>query len=728
MAESRRRAEIESKRAKLAELKRAREERDRRIAAGRGEKGSEASTPSARKDLDDLVATLVGTSASASGGRSGSSSAVGRMPSYSTAGGEPSSDGATGAGLAVNSDSPGRGGRLSTGPGASSEYGSEAMGREDGAEGLYARTPQLISGAQELFEYPQKERVYYTKEVQTTSTSTDDDMGENGFVGEGAGGAGGEARIPAAAEAALRAKIKKELEEAQEAKEAEEMKLEEERLEREIEEGLRELSSAELNSIYGAQDFTSFVQTSSKIVERALTDAYDFMKDYTKDESGAGDEAEARQVKVVRTFWDDKLCRGRSVTDLDWSARHPELSVASYSRSDAISNEDPDGVVAVWNMHLADRPEFVFHAQTDVLSTKFSPFNPNLVVGGTYSGQILIWDTRSGTLPVLKTPLSAAGHTHPVYSLQIVGTQNAHNLVSASTDGLVCGWMMDVLAKPSEVLELLSPHHTKTDEVSVTSFGFPDQETVEFLVGTEEGHIFPCARFDRASGKAGLNASYVLKGHAAPVSSLHFHPLYGPVDFSDLFLSSSMDWTSRLWRLPGQSAAAAGGAPTAPGVSSLGSAAASFASAGISGASSYNTSVVEPVTTFEEAPEYVYDVRWHPTHPAVFGQVDGVGRFDLFNLNEDTERPISSTIIGNGRALNKLAWDKKEGKKAAMGGIDGRVYIADVGTLAQPREDEWMTFQRTVADLLNPDKQRGIPETLPASAADRPHHSDANET
>lgn len=86
--------------------------------------------------------------------------------------------------------------------------------------------------------------------------------------------------------------------------------------------------------------------------------------------------------------------------------------------------------------------------QSDVLSVTFSPFHPNLVFGGTYSGQILLWDTRSKHLPVLKTPLSAAGHTHPVYAMQMVGTQNAHNLITSSTDGMVCSWLVDMLAQP----------------------------------------------------------------------------------------------------------------------------------------------------------------------------------------------------------------------------------------------------------------------------------------
>lgn len=43
------------------------------------------------------------------------------------------------------------------------------------------------------------------------------------------------------------------------------------------------------------------------------------------------------------------------------------------------------------------------------------------------------------------------------------------------------------------------------------------------------------------------------------------------------------------------------------------------------------------VYSFEEASDYVYDVQWSPTHPAVFAAVDGQSRLCLWNLNEDTE-------------------------------------------------------------------------------------------
>lgn len=51
-------------------------------------------------------------------------------------------------------------------------------------------------------------------------------------------------------------------------------------------------------------------------------------------------------------------------------------------------------------------------SQSAVMSAAFAKFHPNVVVGGTYSGQIVLWDNRSNKrTPVQRTPLSAAAHT-----------------------------------------------------------------------------------------------------------------------------------------------------------------------------------------------------------------------------------------------------------------------------------------------------------------------------
>ena len=50
------------------------------------------------------------------------------------------------------------------------------------------------------------------------------------------------------------------------------------------------------------------------------------------------------------------------------------------------------------------------------MSATFARFHPNLIIGGTYSGQIVLWDNRDKRrTPVQRSPLSASAHTHPVY-------------------------------------------------------------------------------------------------------------------------------------------------------------------------------------------------------------------------------------------------------------------------------------------------------------------------
>ena len=59
-----------------------------------------------------------------------------------------------------------------------------------------------------------------------------------------------------------------------------------------------------------------------------------------------------------------------------------------------------------------------------------------------------------------------------------------------------------------------------------------------------------------------------------------------------------------------------------------------------------------------------------------------------------------STTVGAGRAINKLHWDRKEGRRAALGGSDGRLYIYDIGDMALPRETEWTDMQKPLASIV----------------------------
>lgn len=47
------------------------------------------------------------------------------------------------------------------------------------------------------------------------------------------------------------------------------------------------------------------------------------------------------------------------------------------------------------------------------------------------------------------------------------------------------------------------------------------------------------------SSKAGI--SEMFEGHHGPITGIHCHTAAGSVDFSHLFLTSSFDWTVKLW-------------------------------------------------------------------------------------------------------------------------------------------------------------------------------------
>lgn len=113
-----------------------------------------------------------------------------------------------------------------------------------------------------------------------------------------------------------------------------------------------------------------------------------------------------------RWFYDERWSRHRCVTSLDWCPQYPELLLASYNNNEDLPN-DPDGVVLIWNTKFKkSTPEYIFHCQSSVTSATFARFHQNLILGGTYSGQIVLWDNRvQKRTPIQRTPLSAAAHT-----------------------------------------------------------------------------------------------------------------------------------------------------------------------------------------------------------------------------------------------------------------------------------------------------------------------------
>ncbi|XP_039976810.1 cytoplasmic dynein 1 intermediate chain 1 isoform X4 [Xiphias gladius] len=416
---------------------------------------------------------------------------------------------------------------------------------------------------------------------------------------------------------------------------------------------LRELTEEERQQILHSSEFQSFFDCSIRVMERALAEDSDIFFDYSgRDlEEKEGDLGSGSSLSFSRLFYDEHWSKHRVITCVDWSPQYPELLVASYNNNEDAPHE-PDGVALVWNIKFKKAtPEYIFHCQSPVVSVGFARFHPNLVVGGTYSGQIVLWDNRSHRrTPVQRTPLSAVAHTHPVYCVNVVGTQNANNLITVSTDGKMCSWSLDMLSQPQETMELA---YNKSKPVAVTGMAFPTGDVNNYVVGSEEGTVYTASRH---GSKAGICEMF--EGHQGPVTGISCHSAVGTVDFSHLFITSSFDWTVKLW----------------------------------------STKHNKPLYSFEDNADYVYDVMWSPVHPAIFAAVDGMGRLDLWNLNNDTEVPTASVTIEGASALNRVRWSSG-GKEVAVGDSEGRVWVYDTGELSVAHTDDWARFARTLMEI-----------------------------
>ncbi|XP_049869637.1 cytoplasmic dynein 1 intermediate chain isoform X6 [Pectinophora gossypiella] len=429
-----------------------------------------------------------------------------------------------------------------------------------------------------------------------------------------------------------------------------------EKKEEEKEKKIHELSADEKQTIMLSPAFQSFMSRAGRVIERALAESVDIYTDYTGggDSENAQDDKSDAKLSLVRTFYDERWSRGRCVTCLDWSSAHPELLLASYHNSDDAPH-DPDGVCLVWNTKFKKTtPEDIFHCQSPVMSATFARFHPNLILGGTYSGQIVLWDNRvQKRTPIQRTPLSSLAHTHPVYCLSVVGSQNAHNLISVSTDGRMCSWSLDMLSQPQETLDL---QHRQSKAVAVTSMGFPHGDVNNFVLGSEDGNIYTGCLYGQRAG-----VTECVEAHAGPVTGVSCHCAPGSVDLSHLYLTCSMDWSVKLWSLKENKA----------------------------------------LYSFEDSGDYVSDVRWSPAHPALFAAVDAAGRLDLWNLNRDTEVPVASIVAEGGAAFNRVSWTPT-GSHVCAGDDAGQIWVYELAEhMAQPRHDEWTKFVYTLQELRN---------------------------
>lgn len=449
---------------------------------------------------------------------------------------------------------------------------------------------------------------------------------------------------------------------------------------------IQEMPQEDKERIMNRPDFKGFFSRATLLVERTLgAQEWDVATDWgtkgTKDNAGEGQEL----MKHVDDFTEEKWSKMRPVTDVRFSPHRKEHFLAAYGQRANPAATDPDGCMCVWNLAMKTRPELTFSSPSPVLAANFHTFDEALFYGGTYAGGIMLWDARARNGPVLRTPLSAKGHTHPVTALQQVGTQNATNLVTASNDGRLCVWSLAMLNLPQETIDLKNETKNRRD-FAVMTLSFPENETNVLYAGAEDGSI---CQVHLHGSKVGVTEMY--EGHDGPVAGLDMHPHQADANQSgeavnlDAAVSASFDWSIKVWMVK---------------------------------------QFQQPVLSLDAYEDYVYDVKWHPNHPGAFAAVDGEGHVDLWNLNQSIESPVVRCENPNSRklALNRCSWSN-DGRRLATGDSEGTVSVYGVDqSVYHPRTADFVQFnerargfqpimQRTSRDSTYGDLGRYAPST-----------------
>jgi len=299
-----RKEELERKRQKLAELRRSREERKNALLNAQKKESTTANLITKdRKAIDELVASLVGDVSSVTNNE---------IPSRSST---PISQ------IQAEDERPSS---------ALSSPGLIPAATTAELPPAPVKKEKLLDSSEiVVFDFPPA--VVYNKEIQTTDINEDqtekDDTDPFNVVSEIM-----EPEAPAVKEIVKEEKI-------------------------------TEFSEEEKKNIMQSDVFKDFFDYSTKLVERALDEPYDFMVDYRVDNTIEDDKAIDNTLKLVQSFYSEEWTKDRTVTDMDWSPEFAELMLGSYNKKKQSLITDPYGVCCIWNLHLQGRPEFVFQTQ-----------------------------------------------------------------------------------------------------------------------------------------------------------------------------------------------------------------------------------------------------------------------------------------------------------------------------------------------------------------------------
>ena len=361
-------------------------------------------------------------------------------------------------------------------------------------------------------------------------------------------------------------------------------------------------------------------------------------------------DANAEHLYTFQPFRNDSEMEQHKLvcTSVSWSCTG-NLLAASFGRHDIRGWCTTPGALCVWNVgdegvdpEQREHGARVEHTDSCLMCCGFHPAHPALIAGGTFDGEICVWDTRNDNakhgadLRRGRSQINAASHREPVVAVmwrrdaieqtKYGNDERAYLLISLGADGRLLVWIWHgQLRAPMYGFEL---RHAMDEELShrkvllggaCVSFGLElGKDVTTCIVGTDGGAVLKCntycsermAEEYRESVAEGADVlqspiKYAYERHAGPVFSVDCCRSHRRV-----FASAGMDGTVRL----------------------------------------YDSLQREPLMTLQPSESCAHAVRWSPHRPTVLAVATGDGDTHLYDFCANTLHPVKTLRVEEGKS------------------------------------------------------------------------------
>ncbi|EGF84346.1 hypothetical protein BATDEDRAFT_22301 [Batrachochytrium dendrobatidis JAM81] len=314
----------------------------------------------------------------------------------------------------------------------------------------------------------------------------------------------------------------------------------------------------------------------------------------------------------------------------------------------------------IWDVENPNTPEQTLSPASPIVSIKYNPKDPHILVGGLYNGLLSYWDTRKGSFPVDTSPIEKS-HRDPVYNVSWVQSKSGCEFFSVSTDGQVLWWDIRKLSEPTETM-IIDPEKNGSI-VGGTVLDFETTMPTKFMVGSENGSIFMC---NKKAKNPSEKITHIYPGHHGPICALQRNPF-----FLKNFLTIG-DWKAQIWA----------------------------------------EDVKSPIMSTKYSMQYLTDGCWSPTRPSVFFTSKRDGTLDIWDYIFKQNEPTLTVQVCNSPIHCIKA--QEHGRILAASAQDGSTTIFELSDgLAKLQNNEKSIFSQ----MLEREAKRE--KTLESSAREK---------